>query len=93
MKQLILIAAIILMAGVVHAHDPNEVTTENPIRMSINNAGVMTVDVLLTPEQAHVYSKTMSVSDIIKSIKAVLRRRVAMYRSEWLKRQPTTEMD
>lgn len=93
MKYLLTILIILIMTASAFAYDPNTVVTaEDPIHMEFNNHR-LTVTIFMTEEQEHVYSRINPISDIIKSIRAVMERRIAIYRRAWLESQNTTDME
>lgn len=57
MKQLIIIAIIILMSGVVLAHDPNSLPPEKAWQLSVNNDGIATMDFRFSQQQFYVWKQ------------------------------------
>ncbi len=92
MKKIIVIAAVLMMAGQALAIDPNELSAEYPVQITVS-ANVMTVQIYLDAEQAYVYSRS-DISEIVKSIKAVLQNRIRRFRSDyWRKKDKETKTE
>jgi hypothetical protein len=91
-KQIAILATIVLMSGFAYANDPNEA---EPITVSISE-NIMTVKIFLNEDLYFVYLRSNPL-DIIGSIETMLDRREKKYRKEWLQKKadetPTTEMN
>jgi uncharacterized protein len=96
MKQLILIAAIILMAGTVYAGDPNDMPTPTRAGQSTYcvNHGVIYIQYMPTNKELHVYNRT-SKSEFKQAFLSLWDSMVRDFRRNWIKNNPveTTDMD
>ncbi len=85
MKQLIIIAAILMMSGIALAHDPNELPVGKQWQASVNSEYIITIDYRMTAEEQKVYRRGGIYKAIIaKSVMREIHRQVVAY---WQKRR------
>lgn len=89
MKKVIIFSAIIAMASMVHACDPNSLLAHKDLHIEANNAGILTTHKRLTDDERHVLKesgKDSFSSFIMKAYAAWVRD----YGKSWLRRKAQT---
>lgn len=82
MKRAIIILAVLMMAGVVSAHDPNNMDPGVDVRWSVSDKNIATFDIRLPPKLAMVLSK-LSNAEVVNSVKDMLRVWKKLYLQKW----------
>ncbi len=86
MRKVIIFLVLIIIAGKALACDPNSLPAAKDWRVSVNNAGIMTIDVRLSPEQLKVYADGgVKAIEVVRVIVQSLRSQVSQHWQNWLK--------
>ena len=92
MKQVIILAVLVLMAGTALAHDPNDLPGNKQWQMSVGNENILTLDMRLPPRYVKILSK-LTHAEITKTLERMVRTWEVVFRRNWFEKQKTENMN